>query len=117
NRVGAAIGTVAIIATAAHVWYHHRDRRELTRPATLLLGLVTVQIALGGLTVLSRRDVLINSLHVVCGALVLATSLVLTLRSWRLRFEKQPQNALNTQKEKRSAVSAGSAVKPGEARA
>jgi cytochrome c oxidase assembly protein subunit 15 len=86
HRVGAAIVTLAIVATAAHVWYHHRRRRELARPATLLLGLVAVQVALGGLTVLSQRDIWINSLHVVCGALVLTTSLVLTLRTWRVKF-------------------------------
>ncbi len=40
-----------------------------------------MQVTLGALTVLSRRDVAINSAHVVCGALVLATSLVLTLRA------------------------------------
>ena len=33
-----------------------------------------------------QRDVWINSVHVVCGALVLATSLSITLRSWRVRF-------------------------------
>jgi len=48
--------------------------------------LVLVQVSLGALTVLSRRDPLINSLHVVCGALVLTTSLVLTLRTWRVKF-------------------------------
>jgi hypothetical protein len=41
---------------------------------------------LGAFTVLSRRDVWINSLHVVGGALVLTTSLVITLRSWRVKF-------------------------------
>ena len=61
-------------------------RRELTRPAALLLALVAAQITLGALTVLSRSATWINSFHVVCGALVLATSLVLTLRSWRVRF-------------------------------
>ena len=45
-----------------------------------------MQVTLGALTVLSQRDVWINSLHVVCGALVLTTSLVLTLRTWRERF-------------------------------
>jgi heme A synthase len=75
-----------VLAAAAHVWYHHRATRALVRPATLLVGLVAVQVTLGALTVLSRRDVAINSAHVVCGALVLATSLVLTLRSWRVRF-------------------------------
>ena len=44
---------------------HHRDRRELTRPATLLVVLVAVQVTLGALTVLSRRDPWINSFHVV----------------------------------------------------
>ena len=55
-------------------------------PAALLMALVVVQVTLGALTILTRRDVWINSFHVVCGALVLATSLVLTLRSWRVRF-------------------------------
>jgi cytochrome c oxidase assembly protein subunit 15 len=86
HRVGAAIVTLAIIATAGHIWYHQRWRRELTRASLLLVVLVAVQVTLGALTVLSQRDVWINSLHVVCGALVLTTSLVLTLRTWRERF-------------------------------
>jgi cytochrome c oxidase assembly protein subunit 15 len=86
HRVGALIVTMAVLAAAAHVWYHHRAARALVRPAMLLVGLVAVQITLGGLTVLSGRDVAINSAHVVCGALVLTTSLVLTLRSWRVKF-------------------------------
>ena len=52
-----------------------------------------MQIALGAYTIVSRRNVWINSAHVVCGALVLATSLVLTLRSWRLRFRTAPAAA------------------------
>jgi cytochrome c oxidase assembly protein subunit 15 len=86
HRVGALLVTLAVLATSGHVWLHHRRRRELVRPATLILVLVVVQVALGALTVLSARDVWINSFHVVCGALVLTTSLVLTLRSWRVQF-------------------------------
>jgi cytochrome c oxidase assembly protein subunit 15 len=86
HRVGALFVTAAVFATCAHIWYHHRGRTELTRPAALIVGLVVVQVTLGALTVLSGRDVAINSAHVVCGALVLATSLVITLRSWRVRF-------------------------------
>ncbi len=86
HRAGALVVAAGILASSAHVWHHERDRRELTRPAALLVGVVAVQIALGALTVLGRRDVWINSAHVVCGALVLATSLVLTLRSWRVKF-------------------------------
>jgi len=86
HRVGALVVTLAIAATAGHIWYHHRTRAELTRPAALIVGLVLVQVTLGALTVLTRRDMWINSFHVVCGALVLTTSLVITLRSWRAKF-------------------------------
>ena len=58
----------------------------MIRPATLMTVLVAAQVTLGALTVLTRRDAWINSFHVVCGALVLTTSLVLTLRAWRVRF-------------------------------
>ena len=86
HRVGALVVTLAIVGTAARVWSGHRRQRELIGPATLLVTLVAVQIVLGAFTVWSRRAVWINSAHVVSGALVLATSLVLTLRSWRVKF-------------------------------
>jgi heme a synthase len=86
HRVGAVIVALLLLATTGHVFYHHRRRPELTRPAALLLVLLVVQIALGALTVLSGRDHIINSLHVVTGGVVLVTSLVLTLRACRDRF-------------------------------
>src|SRR5262245_49964448 len=87
HRLGALVVTLGIAGTAAYVWSRHRDRSEVTRPALLLLMLVAIQVTLGALTVLSRRDPWINSFHVVGGAMVLTTSLVLTLRSWRVRIE------------------------------
>ena len=86
HRVGAVIVTLFALATSGHVFFHHRTRPELRRPAMLLLVLIAVQITLGALTVLSQKHYIINSLHVVTGASVLATSLVLTLRSRRSRF-------------------------------
>jgi cytochrome c oxidase assembly protein subunit 15 len=83
HRVGAVFVALAILATSSHVLYHHRDRRELARPAMLLLLFVAVQIVLGAFVIWSGKDPVINTLHVVNGAAVLGTSLVLTLRSWR----------------------------------
>jgi len=85
HRVGALLVTIAVLATATAV-FARTSISELRRPAGLLVALVVVQVSLGAFTVLTRRDVWINSLHVVCGALVLTTSLVLTLRTWRGRF-------------------------------
>jgi cytochrome c oxidase assembly protein subunit 15 len=86
HRVGAVLVTLAIAATVGHVWYHHRGRRELTRPAAILVVLVLVQVTLGAFVIWTGLQPLVNTAHVVNGALVLATSLVLTLRSERSRF-------------------------------
>ncbi len=86
HRVGAVIVTIMALAATGHVFYHHRRRPELVRPSALLLALIAVQITLGALTILSGKDHIINSLHVVTGGLVLVTSLVLTLRAHRGRF-------------------------------
>jgi cytochrome c oxidase assembly protein subunit 15 len=88
HRLGALVVATAVLATAGHIWYHHAGRRALTAPATLLTVLVAIQVTLGAFTVLTHRDIWVNSLHVVCGALVLTTSLVVTLRSWRVRFAR-----------------------------
>jgi cytochrome c oxidase assembly protein subunit 15 len=86
HRVGAVLVTTAIVALAGHVWYHHRARRELVRPAALLVLLVALQVTLGAYVIWSGLQPFINTAHVVNGALVLVTSLVLTLRSFRCRF-------------------------------
>ncbi len=81
HRVGALIVTLAILATTSHVFSHHRGRGELMRPALLLLLFLSTQVTLGAFVVWSHMDPVINTVHVVNGALVLGTSLVLTLRS------------------------------------
>ena len=86
HRAGALIVTALVVATIGHVLYHHRSRGELRRPSLLLAALVAIQITLGALTVLTGKHYIINSLHVVSGAMVLGTSLVLTLRAYRPRF-------------------------------
>ena len=86
HRVRALVVAVFVFATVSHVLSHHRGRPELKRPALLLAAGLVVQITLGALTVLSGKEYIINSLHVVTGALLLVTSLVLALRAHRSRF-------------------------------
>src|SRR5262249_45684660 len=83
HRVGALVVTSLILATSAHVLSHHGRRRELARPASLLLALVAVQIALGAFVIWSGKDPVINTAHVVNGAALLGTSVVLALRAGR----------------------------------
>ena len=85
HRVGALIVTALVIATAGHILYHHRARRELARPAVLLMLLVATQVTLGAFVILSGRQPIINTAHVANGALVLVTSLTVTLWAHRSR--------------------------------
>jgi cytochrome c oxidase assembly protein subunit 15 len=96
HRVGAVIVIGAIAATTAHVWWHHRGIRELVRPATLLILFVCSQATLGALVVLSALNPIINTAHVVNGALVLGTALVLALRSYRAAAVAEGRGATAT---------------------
>lgn len=91
HRVGALIAATGAIATAAHVFYHHPRRLELMRPAIALTILVALQVTLGAFVVWSGKNPFINTTHVVTGALVLGTSLTLTLRTFRIGFERLVQ--------------------------
>ena len=91
HRIGALFVTLAVLATAGHVLYHHRHHRELARPALLLVFLVAMQVTLGAFVIWSGKNPVINTAHVVNGALVLGTSLVLSLRSFRPGFERLVQ--------------------------
>ena len=86
HRLGAIFVTLAIAATAGHIWHYHRSRPQLVRPAAVMVLLVLVQVTLGAYVVWSGLQPVINTAHVVNGALVLATSLVVTLRSFRSSF-------------------------------
>jgi cytochrome c oxidase assembly protein subunit 15 len=86
HRIGALVVTVWVLIVAARVWSRHGRRRELMRPVWLLVFAVSTQIALGAFVVLSRRQPVINTLHVATGAVILATSLVIALRTYRAHF-------------------------------
>ena len=57
HRVGALMVTLSVLALVARIRSHHRSNPALTAPATGLMLLVAVQIALGAVTVLSERAV------------------------------------------------------------
>jgi heme a synthase len=86
HRIGALIVSAMIVGTTLHVFVFERSRAELVRPSVLLLILLAVQVTLGAFVIWSGKQFVINSLHVMTGASVLATSLVLTLRAHRARF-------------------------------
>lgn len=84
HRVGAVAVTACVLWTVTLILYRHRDEPWLLYPALAMASLLIVQTTLGALTIWTERAVLPTTAHVAVGAALLATSLILTLRSHRL---------------------------------
>jgi len=93
--LGAAAVTIALGSTALSVLRRHKGYTFLTRPATIALVLLVVQLFLGLAAYLTRVGspndpqplhpmIGVTVAHVACGALVFATTIVLTLRTYRV---------------------------------
>lgn len=89
HRVWAIVVFMLVCSTFISVTRNFRQT-DLYNPALLLLFLVFLQIGLGGLTVLSRVAVPITTAHVAVGALILVTSVVLAVRSYRIHIVPEP---------------------------
>jgi cytochrome c oxidase assembly protein subunit 15 len=95
-HVGGAIAVTVVLASAAiMILRRHGDEAFLSRPAVLALALLTVQLMLGvaaySTRLASPNDpqplqpmVAITVAHVACGALVFATTILLTLRTFKI---------------------------------
>jgi cytochrome c oxidase assembly protein subunit 15 len=90
HRVGALIVTAMIVWTFSRVARFYSDHRLLFRPALTMLILVAIQITLGALTVWTAKAVIPTTAHVATGALVLGTSVLLTLRAFAMAPARIP---------------------------
>ncbi len=81
HRAGALVVTLLVVWTAGAILRRHRDAGALTRPALALIALLGWQIFLGASIVWSARAVVPTTTHVLSGALILVTTLVVALRA------------------------------------
>ena len=93
--VGAVAVTLALGSAAITTLRRHKDRPFLARPAIVALTLLVVQLSLGIAAYLARLGspndpqplnpmIAVTVAHVACGALVFVTTIVLTLRTYRV---------------------------------
>jgi cytochrome c oxidase assembly protein subunit 15 len=90
HRVGALVVVLTMIALLAAVFTTGRRHAPLVRTGLGLLLAVVVQIALGASVIWFAREPVVTSLHVVNGAAVLATALLLAMRATKLSALSQP---------------------------
>ena len=87
HRVGAVVIMAMVGWVGARVIRAHGRDSRLLRPAIALVWLVVLQVSLGALTIWTRKAVVPTSAHVMVGAAILATSVMLALRAHRLLDE------------------------------
>ena len=95
-HIGGAVAVTLMLGTASlTVLRRHPKERFLTRPATVALTLLVIQLGLGIAAFMTRLAspndpqplnpmITITVAHVACGALVFVTTIVLTLRTYRV---------------------------------
>jgi len=80
HRLGALIVSLLVFGTA---WSARRAPRHLRANAFAMALIVVVQVMLGASIIWTSRQVGVATLHVVVGAVLLAVSMVLTVRTHR----------------------------------
>ena len=95
-HIGGAVAVTLMLGSASlSVLRRHLEARFLTRPAILALTLLVIQLGLGIASYMTRLAsphdpqplnpmIAITVAHVACGALVFVTTIVLTLRTYRV---------------------------------
>jgi heme A synthase len=95
-HVGGALAVVLTLGSAGSILlYRYRGEKFLTQPAAIALLFLVVQLTLGIVAYLTRLTspndpqplnpmISITVAHVACGAFVLATTVILTLRTFRV---------------------------------
>jgi len=96
THIGGALAvTIALGSATLTVLRRHKDEKFLTRPALIALLLLVVQLSLGIAAYVTRLAspndpqplnpmISITVAHVACGALVFVSTIVLTLRTYRV---------------------------------
>ncbi len=93
HRLGALAVTAAVVVTLVRALRLPSAAAGLRAVAVGLATLVAIQISLGAAVVLTGKAVVPNTAHVATGATILATSLLLTLGSWRSARAAVPSSA------------------------
>ena len=90
TRIGAIVVTFLLLHLSASAFRKAGDDIRIARPALLLGGLIVAQFVLGMFVIWHVRPPLLTTLHVVNGAAVLATCVLLTVRASRASCPHTP---------------------------
>ncbi len=88
HRFWAYVAAGIVLFVGYKIWKSDDLPKRIKKNGLYLLLFIVIQFTLGMLTVLSRKEFIITSTHVVLGALVLVTCVVTSLQIARVRLNK-----------------------------
>ena len=83
HRVVAVIGGVTLLLTGFFAWRDYRRVRWIIGPAVAMLGLLAIQIPLGGVVVLTELEPLLVAIHLGIALLVFGCALTIAVYASR----------------------------------
>lgn len=83
HRFTASLTSPLVLATAAAAWMKHRTNRRIVGPSLAALGLLAVQVVLGGITVVLETPSWIVAVHLAVALLIFALLLRVTTVAFR----------------------------------
>ena len=89
HRVGALVVTTMIVWTFIRIQKSYSEHPLLYRPALTMMLLLLLQLTLGAFTVWTAKAVIPTTAHVANGALILGTSMLLTLRAYGMAAKRR----------------------------
>jgi heme A synthase len=93
HRLWAVVTLCVVLGCGRHMFKRYRFESALTEPSLVLGILIAMQFLLGALTVWTGRNIEVATAHVGVGALTLATSAILSARSFRLLAREEQAHA------------------------
>jgi heme a synthase len=84
HRVGAVVVTILLFVFLGKLWKHQPTRKALGYGAILVVGLLSLQVYLGALTIWTVKNPQVATVHMLVGAFLLASTWGLTLLAHRL---------------------------------
>ncbi|HUJ75417.1 MAG TPA: COX15/CtaA family protein [bacterium] len=84
HRLGALVVVVLVLGTGVLALHRHRADRPLMWRAAAMVAFLVAQVCLGGLVIWTQRGLAITTLHVVNAALLVGSTVLVTVRAWLL---------------------------------
>lgn len=94
HRIIASLGGTLILFTIIGAWMNYRSEKWIFIPANLIIGLMLIQVPLGGIVVLTELEPLLVGIHLGIAFILFACILAITVYTLRPHINTDPSEMI-----------------------